>query len=131
MSAVTEGTAMLSQAKPASPSPEDVMTSDPSEPDRDQFGYAKPRPRTQSQNSVSSDAGDEDEEYTDVLSEGGAPVPIPSLPSPLSEEDEQPLADLQEFLSNNRRVCRPSYRDSKTAPDPVGDLKNFLIQLQA
>lgn len=105
--------------------------------EQDSEGYTKVKRRGESLTPVTDvvhedsedDYDDDDDNYEDFISEIGAPVSIPEFSSPLTEEDEQPLADLQEFLSNNRKICRPSFKTSSLTEDPIGDLKKLLLSL--
>ncbi|KAK7111877.1 uncharacterized protein [Littorina saxatilis] len=77
---------------------------------------------------ASDDASDDDDIYVHLTT--SSPDPIPKFPHPLEATDTQPLAVLQEFLSNNRKVCRRSFLDKTPAEDPVGDMKKMLLELQ-
>ncbi|XP_025095732.1 uncharacterized protein LOC112564852 isoform X3 [Pomacea canaliculata] len=82
--------------------------------------------RTPGDGADSGDDLDADDLFKRVSSQ---PRPIPNLPHPLTQEDMAPLKELQEFLSNNRHVCRPSNYDVIVTTDPVVDMKNLLQEL--
>lgn len=77
----------------------------------------------------SDDPSDEDDVYVNI-SQAAELSPIPAFPHPLGPDDEEPLAALREFLSNNRKVCRCSFFDQTAVEDPVGDMKRLLHELQ-
>ena len=115
--------------------------------EKDTSGYAKVKPRTKpasvstlgdSDDSPrtagdgvsddSDDLSDENDVYMEASSQAD-PGPIPAFPYPLQPDDVEPLAALQEFLSNNRKVCRWSFFDRTVVEDPVGDMKRLLQEL--
>ena len=135
----------LCQRQPVLATPPGIKTAGSEE--EDSYGYTKVNrqttpPSTDSHNSrdslrtagdgasddLSDDLSDEDEVYTNALSQAD-PDPIPPFPHPLGSDDEEPLAALQEFLSNNRKVCRLSFFDRTVVEDPVGDMKRLLQEL--
>lgn len=116
--------------------------------ERDTYGYAMVKPRTKpasvsalgdsddsprtAGDGTSDDSDDlsgENDVYMDASSQAD-PGPIPAFPYPLQPDDVEPLAALQEFLSNNRKVCRWSFFDRTVVEDPVGDLKRLLQELR-
>lgn len=89
------------------------------------------RPRTPGDGAESNDDDDNDEVdelYMDAISHRD-PGPIPQLPHPLTLNDVEPLKTVQEFLTQNRQICRRSYYSSKLTEDPVASIKKLLKEI--
>ena len=73
-----------------------------------------------------SEGSSDEDELLQIIPSQSDLDPIPPFPHPLLPADLAPLEALEDFLSNNRKICRPSFHDKTVAEDPVGDMKRLL-----
>ncbi|KAL8587671.1 hypothetical protein ACOMHN_020889 [Nucella lapillus] len=74
-------------------------------------------------------SGSSDEDDLLIAAAQRKPDPVPLFPHPLQPDDLQPLAALQEFLSCNQKLCRPSFSERTVTDNPVDDMKRLLKEL--
>lgn len=120
-----------------------TMTTEAESKGDDSYIYTKVKPKAarvanseklKHSGSMSADGmseGSSDEDDLLIAAAQRKPDPIPSFPHPLQPDDLQPLADLQEFLSCNRKLCRPSFTDRTVTENPVDDMKRLLEELRS